>query len=345
MIYQTDICIIGAGPSGLFAVFEAGWLRLRSHVVDALPKPGGQLSALYPHKPIYDVPGLPKIIANDLIANLLHQIQPYHPGMSLGVCAERLEKRNERDFRLHCADGTVVEAKAVVIAGGLGSFEARKPELPGIERFEGKGLSYCVTEPEVYRKRRVVIAGGGDAALDWAIVLADIAADVTLVHRRDSFRAAPDSIRKIEELAAAGRINLMLNTQLNSLEGEENLNGIGLHSADGSHRMLPAEELLVLYGFAPKLGPIENWGLELENKSIRVNPERFSTSMPGVFAIGDICTYPGKLKLILCGFHEAAMAAHAAYSYIHQGAKAAHRYSSIAGPENPASFPQKPFST
>jgi thioredoxin reductase (NADPH) len=330
---QTDISIIGAGPAGLFAVFEAGLLKLRTHLIDYLPKPGGQLSEVYPKKPIYDIPGYPSILAQELVDNLLKQNEPFKPGYSLGQRVESLEKRGDRDFVLTTDKGEQINSKAVIIAGGLGCFEPRKPEVPELNRFEGgKGISYMVLDPEKYRNKKLVVAGGGDSALDWTIHLSEVASEVTLVHRSESFRGAPDSVNKVLQLSQAGKVNLLLNSNLAKVDGNGVLKEVIVQgkNADDS-RVLEADELILLFGLSPKLGPIEKWGLNIEKNAIEVNPIHYSTSIEGVWAIGDINTYHNKLKLILCGFHEASIASHSIYKYINPGVKYTMKYTTVNG--------------
>jgi thioredoxin reductase (NADPH) len=328
---QTDICIIGAGPVGLFAVFEAGLLKLRCHLVDVLPQVGGQLTEIYPKKPIYDIPGYPSVLAGDLIRNLEEQIAPFSPTFTLGERVDELTKLEDGSFRLTTSEGTVIEAKAVVIAGGLGCFEPRKPELANLERYERKGVDYMVIDPEKYRNKRVVIAGGGDSALDWTIFLADVAAEVCMIHRRDEFRGAPDSGGKVVKLAEEGKIRLLLNSQLHQLHGDEKLEGVSVLNDNGEVTLVETDYLIPLFGLSPKLGPIAEWGLNIDKRAVAVNVEDYSTSVPGVYAIGDINTYPGKLKLILCGFHEAALMAHGAYQYIYKDKKPMLKYTTVSG--------------
>ncbi len=327
---QTDLCIIGAGPVGLFAVFEAGLLKMRCHLVDALPQPGGQLTEIYPKKPIYDIPGFPMINAQELVEGLLKQIEPFKPTFTLG---ERVEgvKRGETGFTVTTARGTAIQSKAVVIAAGLGSFEPRKPEVPHIDRFEGKGIEYMVRDPEAFRGKKLVIAGGGDSALDWTIHLADIAERVTLVHRNETFRGAPDSAGKVHELAASGRINLLLNCNLHEVHGNGVLDAVTVADKQKQCTTIRADYLVPLFGLSPKLGPIANWGLNLDRNQIVVNTVDFSTSEPGIFAIGDINTYPGKLKLILCGFHEAALMAQGAFPFVYPDQKISFKYTTVNG--------------
>ncbi|RMG69038.1 MAG: NAD(P)/FAD-dependent oxidoreductase [Bacteroidetes bacterium] len=329
---QTDICIVGAGPVGLFAVFETGLLEMRCHLIDALPQVGGQLSELYPQKPIYDIPGHPSVLAGDLIRNLEAQIAPFKPTFTLGERVEQLLPQADGRFRLETNRGTVVEAKAVVIAGGLGSFEPRKPALEGLEAFEQKGVEYMVRDPEVYRGKRVVIAGGGDSALDWAMYLSELAAELHLIHRRDEFRGAPDSGKKVFDLAEAGKLHLHLSAQLVRLEGGDELERVVITDRNKEEVAIEADALIPLFGLSPKLGPIADWGLDLDKRQIKVDVETFETSLPGVYAIGDINTYPGKLKLILCGFHEAAMMAHSVVKRVRPDRKSTTmKYTTVTG--------------
>jgi thioredoxin reductase (NADPH) len=328
---QTDICIIGAGPVGLFAVFEAGLWKLRCHLVDALPQTGGQLSEVYPQKPIYDIPGYPSVLAADLVKNLEAQIEPFKPGFTLGERVDGVEKRPDGQFVVTTSEGTQIEAKVIVIAGGLGVFEPRKPALERLEAFERRGVDYMIKDPEKYRDQRVIIAGGGDSALDWAVFLADVASEITVVHRRDTFRGALDTAQKVETLAAEGRLNLVLNSNLHALHGDDHLTGVEVTDAAGVAHVLPTDFLIPLFGLSPKLGPIADWGLNLDKRAIEVNTEDYRTNIPGIYAIGDINTYPGKLKLILCGFHEAALMAHSAYQYIHPDQKATLKYTTVSG--------------
>jgi len=330
---QTDIAIIGAGPVGLFAVFEAGLLKMRCHLIDYLPQAGGQLSEIYPKKPIYDIPGYPTVLAQELVDNLVKQAEPFNPGYTFGERIETLEKRDEQDFLLVTNLGTTIEAKAVVIAGGLGCFEPRKPEVEGLAKFEnGKGVNYMILDPEQYRNKKLVIAGGGDSALDWAIFLSEVCSELTLVHRSESFRGAPDSVDKVLQLAGQGKINLHLNTNLTSVTGNGKLNSVSLINTKNSEEILVDTDYLVpLFGLSPKLGPLENWGLNISKNAIEVNTDDYSTNISGVWAIGDINTYKNKLKLILCGFHEAALMSHSVYQYIHPGVKYTMKYTTVNG--------------
>jgi thioredoxin reductase (NADPH) len=330
---ETDVCIIGAGPVGLFAVFELGLLRLKAYVMDTLPVAGGQLAEIYPKKPIYDIPGYPSILAGDLIDRLMEQIAPFQPGFGLGQKVVGLEAVEGGRWKVQSENGEVVLAGAVVIAGGLGCFEPRKPDLPGLAALEGRGVTYMIRDPEVFRGRRVVLAGGGDSALDWTLQLAEIAGDLTLVHRNSSFRGAPESVARVQALADAGRLRLLTSTALVSLEANTagNLSSVTVQTQGHPAWSLEADDLIPLYGLTPQLGPIADWGLALEASAIQVNTENFQTSVPGIFAIGDINTYPGKLKLILSGFHEAALMAHGAYRHIHHGAKPSFKYTTVTG--------------
>ncbi|MEL7003435.1 MAG: NAD(P)/FAD-dependent oxidoreductase [Bacteroidota bacterium] len=327
----TDICIIGAGPVGLFAVFEAGLLKMRCHLVDSLPQVGGQLSEIYPKKPIYDIPGFPEINAQDLVDNLMEQIEPFQPTFTLGERVESLEKNEAGHFQLTTSDGTLIESKAVVIAAGLGCFEPRKPQLENLTHFEGKGVEYMIKNPEQYRDHSLVIAGGGDSALDWTIHLAEIAKKTTLVHRSESFRGAPDSVEKVMKLAETGKIDLVLNANLQKLNGNGRLNSVSVINKSKEVTEVATDYLIPLFGLSPKLGPIAEWGLNLDKNAIVVKTEDYSTNVPGIYAIGDINTYPGKLKLILCGFHEAALMAQSAFKLINPDKKLSFKYTTVNG--------------
>jgi thioredoxin reductase (NADPH) len=330
---DTDILIIGAGPVGLFAVFEAGLLKLRCHLVDALPQPGGQLSEIYPKKPIYDIPGYPSVLAGELVARLMEQIAPFKPGFTLGERAETLEKTSDGRFRMTGSRGTIFTAGALFIAGGLGSFEPRTPPIPNIGFFEDRGVTYFIRDPEIFRNKRLIIAGGGDSALDWSIYLADIAAELTLVHRRSSFRGALDSVEKIKALAEAGKIRLLVNSQVTALSGKSNLELVQVTNDNGISESIPADYFIPLFGLTPKLGPIGAWGLEIADGAVVVDTRDYQTNVAGIFAIGDINTYPGKLKLILCGFHEATMACQSAFKHIHPDKKLSFKYTTVTGIE------------
>ncbi len=331
--HHTDIVVVGAGPVGLFTVFEAGMLRMKCHVVDTLEQAGGQCAALYPEKPIYDIAGYPKIGAQELIDRLTEQAAPFAPYYHFGRRVERLEKISEGGFRVHISSGSIIECKAVAIAAGCGAFGPHRPPLENIEAFEAAGsVRYFVARREDYRGKRVVIAGGGDSAVDWALSLAEIAARVSVVHRRPKFRAAPESERKLNEMAAAGRIDLVVPYQLAALEGEGGkLSAVRVASLEGDEKTVAADALLPFFGLAMELGPIAEWGLNLDKNHIAVDPATCVTSAPGIFAVGDIATYPGKLKLILCGFAEAAMAAHAMHVLVHPGEALHFEYSTSKG--------------
>jgi len=330
---QTDICIIGAGPVGLFAVFEAGLLKMRCHLIDALPQIGGQLSEIYPKKPIYDIPGFPEVLAQDLVDNLKKQIEPFAPTFTLGERVEQLERLEDDSFILETSGCTKVHAKVVVIAGGLGCFEPRKPVVANLEKYEnGKGIAYMVLNPEVYRDKKVIIAGGGDSALDWTLFLANIAAEVSLVHRNESFRGAPDSAEKVFDLAIDRKINLLLNSEIEALEGNEKLEKVIFrNNKDKEVMAIEADYLIPLFGLSPKLGPIADWNLNIDKNAVLVNTVDYSTNQKGIYAIGDINTYEGKLKLILCGFHEAALMAQSAYKIVFPNKKFSLKYTTVNG--------------
>jgi thioredoxin reductase (NADPH) len=315
---KTDVVIIGAGPVGLFAVFECGMVKLKCHVIDALDFVGGQCSALYPEKPIYDIAGYPSINAIDLVTNLEEQAKPFAPVYHLSEQVNKIEK-TEDGWKVTTSKNTEIFCKVIMIAAGCGAFGPNKPPLENLEAFEKTGsVAYLVRRMEDYRGKKVAIAGGGDSAIDWAINLAPIAEKIYLVHRRDKFRAAPDSLDKVAELVAQGKIEYVVPYQLSSLEGENGvLKNIILEDLDGNKKSLAADVLLAFFGLSMELGPIADWGLDIHNKHIEVDPSCFETNIPGIFAIGDINHYKGKLKLIACGFAEAAMAAHSAYKYVH----------------------------
>jgi thioredoxin reductase (NADPH) len=330
----TDILIIGAGPTGLFTVFEAGLLKLKCHLIDALPQPGGQCSEIYPKKPIYDIPGFPEILAGQLTDNLLEQCKQFQPGFTLGERAETIDKQEDGTFIVTTNKGTKHHAPIVAIAGGLGSFEPRKPPIPNIADYEDKGVEYIIRDPEIYRDKKVVIAGGGDSALDWSIFLTDVASSVTLVHRRNEFRGALDSVDKVQELKDAGKINLITPAEVKGIEGEGKVTGVSIvHNGEEAYT-LETDHFIPLFGLSPKLGPIANWGLEIEKNAIKVdNTLDYQTNIPGIFAIGDVNTYPGKLKLILCGFHEATLMCQSAYKIIHPDKKYVMKYTTVGGVE------------
>ncbi|NRD21321.1 NAD(P)/FAD-dependent oxidoreductase [Winogradskyella eckloniae] len=327
---KTDILIIGAGPTGLFTVFEAGLLKLKCHLIDALPQPGGQCSELYPKKPIYDIPGFPEILAGDLTSNLLQQGKQFQPGFTLGERAETIEKQEDGSFIVTTNKGTQHHAPIVAIAGGLGSFEPRKPKLDNIEKYEDKGVAYFIKDPEVYRDKKVVIAGGGDSALDWSIFLADVAEEVTLVHRRNEFRGALDSVERAQELKLINKINIITPAEITALHGDEKIEGVSI-TKDGQTERIDADAFIPLFGLSPKLGPIGDWGLEIEKNAIKVDTLDYQTNIPGIYAIGDVNTYEGKLKLILCGFHEATLMCQSAYKRLNPGKKFVLKYTTVSG--------------
>ena len=330
----TDILIIGAGPTGLFTVFEAGLLKLKCHLIDALPIPGGQCAEIYPKKPIYDIPGFPEVLAGDLVDNLMKQIESFEPGFTLGERAETIDKLEDGTFIVTTNKGTKHHAPIVAIAGGLGSFEPRKPQLEELPKFEDKGVEYIIKDPEVYRDKRVVIAGGGDSALDWSIFLADVASEVTLVHRRNEFRGALDSVDKVQELKNLGKINLITPAEVKGILGDDKVTGVAIEKKGEDPFIVDTDHFIPLFGLSPKLGPIGDWGLEIEKNAIKVdNTLDYQTNIPGIYAIGDVNTYPGKLKLILCGFHEATLMCQSAYKRIFPDKKYVMKYTTVGGVE------------
>lgn len=329
--HTTDVAIIGAGPVGLFAIFELGMLKIKAHVIDTLPALGGQCSALYPEKPIYDIPGFPSIDAQDLIKNLEAQAAPFDPHYHLDQQVTKVEKRSE-GWRVETNKGTVIDCKAVIIAAGCGAFGPNRPPLEGIEAFEGSSVHYMVKSREDFRDQTLVIAGGGDSAVDWANSLGELARKIYMVHRRDKFRAMPESVSKMQSLVEAGKIEMVVPFQLESLAGSHGkLNAVGLKSMDGAVREVEADHLLAFFGLSMELGPIASWGLNLNGNHIAVDPGTSATSAAGIFAIGDIATYPHKLKLILCGFAEAAQAAHAIRDIVYPDTAYHFEYSTSRG--------------
>jgi len=330
---ETDVAIIGTGPVGLFAVFELGMLEMRTVLIDALADPGGQCAALYPEKPIYDIPGYPRIAAGELIAQLKEQARPFAPEFRLGRCVTGLAERSGGGWRLRDDHGDVLDAKAVVIAAGGGAFGPNRPPLPGIEIYEGRSVHYSVGRREDFRGKRLVIAGGGDSAVDWALSLAGLAARIYVVHRRQRFRAAPDSVSRLHTLAAAGEgVELVIPYQLAGLEGRDGrLEAVEVATLEGEKRRLEADALLAFFGLAMELGPLADWGLEIERGQIIINPATAESSRPGIFAVGDIAGYPGKLKLILTGFAEAAQAAHAIHRIVYPQRALHFEYSTMKG--------------
>lgn len=328
---QTDIVIIGAGPTGLFAVFEAGLLKMRCHIIDALPQPGGQLAELYPKKPIFDIPGYPSVGAGELVDNLMEQIKQFEPGFTLSEQATTIDKQEDGSFIVITNKGTQIQGKAVAIAGGLGSFEPRKPIIDNIEAYEEKGVEYFVKNPEQFRDKKIVIAGGGDSALDWSIFLAEVAAEVTLIHRRNEFRGALDSVDKVIDLKKEGKINLITPAEVVRIKGDGHVEAIVVEK-DGETFDLATDYFIPLFGLSPKLGPIANWGLEIEKNAIKVdNSLDYMTNIEGIYAIGDVNTYPGKLKLILCGFHEATLMCQSVYNRMNPGKKFVLKYTTVSG--------------
>ena len=330
---QTDIIIIGAGPVGLFTVFEAGLLKLRCHLIDSLPQPGGQCSEIYPKKPIYDIPGFPSVLAGELIDNLMEQAAPFKPGFTLGEAAMTIEKTEDNKFIVTTVKGTQHEAPIVMIAGGLGVFEPRKPPIENIVDFEDKGIEYIIKDPEFYRGKRCVIAGGGDSALDWSIFLAEkkIAKEVVLVHRSASFRGHLDSVQKVIDLSEKGEITLITEAEVVGLQGGDSLDKVVIQHATQGEIIRETDHFIPLFGLKPSLGPIADWGLEIEKNAIKVDTKDYSTNIPGIYAIGDVNTYENKLKLILCGFHEGTLAVNSAFARIHPDKKNILKYTTVNG--------------
>ena len=313
---EADAVIIGAGPVGLFQVFELGLLEIKAHVIDSLPEIGGQCIELYPDKPIYDIPAVPVCTGRELVGNLLKQIEPFKPQFHLGQEVTSLEQQSNGRFLLTTSENQSFLTKTVFIAAGVGAFQPRLLNLEGIEDLVGKQVFYHVKQPEQFTGKRIVICGGGDAALDWALYFANSAASVTLIHRRNEFKAAPQSIAKMRELRDQGKIQLLIGqiTELKIQSGM--LTSIAVEDIDGDAQSLALDDLLIFFGLSPKLGPIADWGLDIDRRQIAVDTEKFQTSTPGIYAVGDINIYPGKKKLILSGFHEAALAAFAAAAYL-----------------------------
>lgn len=331
-LITTDVAIIGAGPVGLFAVFELGMLKVRATLIDALPAVGGQCTALYPEKPIYDIPGFPAIDAAELIKNLENQAAPFKPDYVLGEQVVKVAKQPSGEWKLETNKGTSITAKAILIAAGCGAFGPNRPPLAGIEKYEDTSVHYMVAKREDFRDQEIVIAGGGDSAVDWAVSLAELAKKIYVVHRRDKFRAAPDMVDKMQALTKTGKVELVVPYQLEALEGDgAKLSGVVVKSMDGETRTLPAQHLLAFFGLSMELGPIAEWGLNLNMNHITVTRGTCETSVPGIFAIGDIATYEHKLKLILCGFAEAAEAAHAIREIVYPGVAYHFEYSTSKG--------------
>ncbi len=328
---NTDIIIIGAGPVGLFTVFEAGLLNMKCHLIDTLDRPGGQLAEIYPKKPIYDIPGFPSILAGDLVDNLMEQIKPFKPEFTLGEQAVDIKKTDDGQFIVTTNRGTDHKAPVVCIAGGLGSFEPRKPPIGNITDFEDKGVEYIIRDPELYRDKKVLIAGGGDSALDWSILLADIASELTLVHRRSTFRGALDSVEKIHKLSKEGRVKMITEAQVVGLNGNGRLKEVNIKTNSNEEYPYAVDHFVPLFGLVPKLGPIANWGLEIDKNAIVVDTFDYATNIPGIFAVGDVNTYPGKLKLILCGFHEATLMCQTAFGIVYPDKKKSFKYTTVTG--------------
>lgn len=330
---QTDIIIIGAGPVGLFTVFEAGLLKLKCHLIDSLPQPGGQCSEIYPKKPIYDIPGFPSVLAGELIDNLMEQAAPFKPGFTLGEAAMTIGKSDDDDFIVTTVKGTKHKAPIVMIAGGLGVFEPRKPPIENLTNYEDKGVEYIIKDPEFYRGKRCVIAGGGDSALDWAYFLAEkkIAKEVVLVHRSSSFRGHLDSVQKIIDLAEKGGIKLITEAEVTGIKGNGKVESVIVTHQNEGEINLETDHFIPLFGLKPSLGPIASWGLEIEKNAIRVNTLDYSTNIPGIYAIGDVNTYENKLKLILCGFHEGTLAVQSAFAKIYPDKKNILKYTTVNG--------------
>ena len=330
---ETDIVIIGAGPVGLFTVFEAGLLKLRCHLIDSLPQPGGQCSEIYPKKPIYDIPGFPSILAGELIDNLMTQAEPFKPGFTLGEAAVSIDKTDDNKFIVTTNKGTKHNAPIVIIAGGLGVFEPRKPPIENLADYEDKGVEYIIKDPEFYRGKRCVISGGGDSALDWAIFLSEknIASEVSLVHRRSSFRGHLDSVQKVLDLSEQGKINLITEAEVAGIGGNGSVESVTIkHKTEGDITK-ETDHFIPLFGLKPSLGPIADWGLEIEKNAIKVDTLDYSTNIPGIYAIGDVNTYENKLKLILCGFHEGTLAVQSAFARIHPEKKNVLKYTTVNG--------------
>ncbi|MBM3618305.1 MAG: NAD(P)/FAD-dependent oxidoreductase [Alphaproteobacteria bacterium] len=328
----TDIVIVGAGPVGLFAIFEAGMLKLKCHVVDTLENVGGQCTAMYPEKPIYDIPAHPAIEGQALIDQLEKQAEPFKPVYHLNQQVVALTRLQSKEWEVTTSTGTIIRAKAVLIAAGCGAFGPNRPPLEGLEQYEGKSVFYLVKRKEDFRGKKVVIAGGGDSAVDWALSLADIAEKLYVVHRRPKFRAAPESCSQLDALAASGKVEMVIPYQLSGLEGVDGkLTGVEVATLEGEKKVLEADVLLPFFGLAMELGPIADWGLNLNKGHIDVEVGTLATNQEGIYAIGDIAHYPHKLKLILCGFSEAAQAAHAIHAYIHPGEVLHFEYSTTKG--------------
>jgi thioredoxin reductase (NADPH) len=330
-LIKTDVVIVGAGPCGLFQVFELGLLGLKSHVVDSIRQPGGQCTELYPDKPIYDIPGIPVCTGEELTNNLMKQIEPFDSVLHLNEEVTVVRKDGDNSFFVETSEGTQFEAKAVVIAGGVGSFQPRHLRLPGIDDFEAKNLHYRVQNPQQFAGKKLIILGGGDSALDWVLELANVAAHITLVHRRDEYRAVEASVAKMRKLVADGKVDAIESAKATAAEMKDGaITALTIQPKDSEPVDVAADDVLVFFGLAPKLGPIAEWGLDINRKTINVDVEKFETSTPGIYAVGDINFYPGKKKLILCGFHEAALAAFAIKQQIEPDKKVRLQYTTTS---------------
>lgn len=330
MTIETDVVIVGAGPVGLFQVFELGLLGIKAHVIDALPQSGGQCIELYPDKPIYDIPAVPVCTGKELTENLMQQIAPFHPEFHLDQEVSQVSKIDEQHFEVVTSKGTRLRARAVVVAAGLGAFAPRKVPVPGADAYEGKQIHYSVKNPEQFRDRDLLILGGGDSALDWALALQPTARSVVLIHRSNEFRAAPASVAKMHALCDAQQMQFVVGNVTGMVIDGEQLRGVTVVGGDAVTRSIEFDHLLAFYGLSPKLGPIAQWGLGIDKSQIIVDTERFETNVPGIYAVGDINVYPGKKKLILCGFHEAALAAFAIKARMNPGAKVHLQYTTTS---------------
>ena len=333
IMIETDIVIIGAGPVGLFTVFEAGLLKLKCHLIDSLPTPGGQLIEIYPKKPIYDIPGYPIVNAGELVDSLMKQCSVFKPGFTLGESATSLDETEDGKFIVSTIKGTRHKAPIVIIAGGLGVFEPRKPPIANLEKYEDKGVEYIIRDPEFYNGKRVVVSGGGDSALDWSIYLVEnnIVSELTLVHRRTSFRGHLDSVQKVMDMAVAKKINLITEAEVVGISGAEKLESVTINHTTLGEIKKEADHFIPLFGLTPSLGPITNWGLDIEKNAVKVDTFDYSTNRKGVYAVGDINIYPGKLKLILCGFHEGTLAVQSAFARIYPNKKNVLKYTTVNG--------------
>ncbi|MAZ80542.1 MAG: ferredoxin--NADP(+) reductase [Rickettsiales bacterium] len=333
--FETDIVIIGAGPVGLFSIFEAGMLKIKCHVIDSLENIGGQCTALYPEKPIYDIPAHPRILASELIENLEQQANPFNPTYHLNQRVDKLEKTDNNNFIVTTSKNNIIKCKAVIIAAGCGAFGPNRPPLPNIEQYEGSSVFYAIRDKSIFKNKNVVIAGGGDSAVDWAINLSEICNKIYVIHRREKFRCAPESLNKMKDIANNGNIELIIPYQLDSIKGsDDKLNKVLVKDFDNNIKELDADYLLPFFGLAMELGPIAKWGLNLEKNHISVDPTNMQTSESGIYAIGDIATYKNKLKLILTGFSEAALAIHDIYKIIYPDEIFHFEYSTSKGVAN-----------